>query len=70
MTLHLKTRTDAETFEAFVEADNNHDKLFELVDGEIVEVPSNPYASKIAGCIFGELYIYLKHHDLGHLTSE
>jgi hypothetical protein len=33
---------------------------------EIVEAPSNAYASKIGGIIFGELYIFLKGKDVGH----
>lgn len=59
-----------EMFEAFIQQPQNADKLFELIGGEIFEVPSNPYVSKIASRISGELYIYLKTHDIGHLTGE
>jgi Uma2 family endonuclease len=70
MALPVKQKTTIEEFEAFIERPENTEKIFELIAGEIVEVPSNPYASKIAGKIFGELYIYLKSHDTGHLTGE
>lgn len=70
MAMQLKQRATLDEFEAFVEQPENADSLFEFIGGEIVEVPSNPYASKIAGRIFGELYIYLKTHDIGHLTGE
>lgn len=70
MAVQLKQRATIDEFDAFVKHPENADKLFEFIGGEIVEVPSNPYASKIAGKIFGELYIYLKGHDIGHLTGE
>ena len=59
-----------EEFEEFVERPENADKLFEFIGGEIFEVPSNPFSSKISQIISGELYIYLKQHDIGHLTGE
>jgi Uma2 family endonuclease len=64
------TQMTVEEFERFVNLPENADKLFEYVGGEVVEVPSNPYASKIAGIIFGELYIFLKGSQAGHLTGE
>lgn len=70
MVTQLKQRAMLDEFESFVERSENADKLFEFIGGEIVEVPSNPYASKIAGKIFGELYLYLKAQDIGHLTGE
>ena len=38
-------------FAAFVQRRENLDKRFELIDGEIVDVPSNPYVSVVAGMI-------------------
>ena len=70
MAVQLKQRVGLKEFETFVERPENSDKLFEFIGGEIVEMPSNPYASRIAGKIFGELYIYLKMNDIGHLTGE
>lgn len=59
-----------EQFDTFVEHPENVDKLFEFVGGEIVEVPPNAYLSKVAGRISGEIFIYLKTNDIGHLTGE
>jgi Uma2 family endonuclease len=59
-----------EEFDLFAELPENADKLLEYIGGEVVEVPSNPYASKISGVVFGEMYIFLKGKDLGHLTGE
>ncbi len=64
-----KTMT-VEEFDDFVKLPENADRLFEYIGGEIVEVPSNPYASKKGGIIFGELYIFLKDKDWGYLTGE
>jgi Uma2 family endonuclease len=63
-------RMTVEEFEDFVNLPENADKLFEFIGGEVVEVPSNPYASKISQLIAGELYVFLKGKDLGHLTGE
>ena len=59
-----------EEFDAFVELPQNADKLYEYIEGRVVEVPSNVFASEISGIIFGELYIFLKGKNLGHLTGE
>lgn len=64
------TLVSLDTFEMFIHRPENADKLFEFIAGVIVEVPSNPYSSKISQRISGELYIYLKQHDIGHLTGE
>lgn len=66
----LTTHTTVEAFDQFAQLPENADRLFEFVGGEIVEVPSNPYASKISQTISGEIYLYLKSNDLGHLTGE
>lgn len=59
-----------EDFEDFVDLPQNNDKLFEFIGGEIFEVPSNPYSSKISSRINGFLFIYLLNNDIGHLTGE
>jgi Uma2 family endonuclease len=66
----LTTRVTVEDFEQFVEQPENADKLFEYIGGEIVEVPSNAVASKYSQIIAGEIYIFMKGKDLGHLTGE
>ncbi len=69
MALSVQTRTAAD-FEAFVALPENHERRFEFVGGEIIEVPSNPYVSKIAMLIVGALLNYLRQHDQGHVTGE
>lgn len=67
---HPKQQMTATEFDAFALRPENADKLLEFIGGEVTEVPSNPFVSKIAGIIFGEIYIFLKANDLGHLTGE
>jgi Uma2 family endonuclease len=65
-----KKRYTLAEFEEFVARPENEDKLFEYIGGEIVEVPANPYSSKIASIISGFIFIYLQQNDIGHLTGE
>ncbi|GAB5492720.1 MAG: hypothetical protein Phog2KO_29350 [Phototrophicaceae bacterium] len=60
----------SEAFDAWVQLPENVDKQFELLGGEIIEVPSNPYVSKIASIISGYIFMYLLKHDIGHVTGE
>jgi Uma2 family endonuclease len=69
MTTPVKAYT-VDEFDAFIELPENLDRNFEYIGGEIVEVPSNPFASKISGIVFGEIYIFNKSHKLGHMTGE
>ena len=57
-------------FEAFIQLPENADKVFEFIGGEIVEVPSNPYVSKLAARIIVLIGIYLMKNDSGHITGE
>lgn len=57
-------------FERYTKLPENGDKVFEFIAGEVVEVPSNPYVSKIATLISLYIGMYLLQHDLGHLTGE
>lgn len=66
----LRLETTIEALEQFVNLPENAEKTFELIAGEIVEVPSHPFASKI-GYNFGlEIGGFVKHHKLGHITGE
>lgn len=69
MTIQDRFLTIAD-FEAFVNLPENADKIFEFIAGEIVEVPSNPFVSKIAGLILTFVNIYLFKNDIGHATGE
>lgn len=67
----IQTRSyTVEEFDEIAELPENADKILEYIGGEIVEVPSNAYVSKICQIIAGEIYIFMKGKDLGHLTGE
>jgi Uma2 family endonuclease len=57
-------------FDRFVDLPENADKLFEYIAGEIVEVPSNPYASNISSRINRRLGNFVEDRDLGYVTGE
>lgn len=59
-----------EEFDAFVNLPDNADTLFEYIGGEIVEVPSNPYASYIGGRVFRRVANHVETNDLGYTTGE
>lgn len=59
-----------EEFEAFTQLPENADRLFEFIAGETIEVPSNPYVSKLAMLIGAFLLTFVRKHDLGHVTGE
>lgn len=63
-------RTPSEAFDRFVELPENADKLFELIAGEILELPSNLQASAYSQTIAGEFYIVLRGKDIAHLTGK
>ncbi|MDQ7026724.1 MAG: Uma2 family endonuclease [Anaerolineae bacterium] len=65
-----RKRMAVDDFEDFVDLPQNNDKLFEFIGGEIVEVPSNPYSSKISARITVFIGMYLLQNDIGHLTGE
>ena len=58
-----------EQFEAFAQQPENTDKLFEFIAGEIVEVPTNMLASKIAALFVTFIGMYLLENDIGHVTG-
>src|SRR5579871_1401172 len=60
-----------EDFDQFVDQPENDDKLFEYIGGEIVEVPSNAFASQISALIsfFIMLFVREKHIE-GYVTGE
>jgi Uma2 family endonuclease len=60
-----------EEFDVFALLPQNADKILEFIAGEIVEVPSNPYVSKIAGLIITFINMYLFERKIkGHVTGE
>lgn len=60
-----------EAFDEFVNLPENESRRFEFIAGEIVEVPSNPYASSISAKLVIALGIYLKSINAAfHITTE
>jgi Uma2 family endonuclease len=64
------TRISVEDFDVWAALPENRDRLLELVGGEIVEMPSNPYASAVSSRINGFLFVYLLQNPIGQLTGE
>lgn len=60
----------AEQFDAFVRLPENVERLFEYIGGEIVEVPSNPFASYISARILRRIANFVEDNDLGYTTGE
>lgn len=70
MAIPNKIKMTASAFDDWVQLPENADKRLEFVAGEIIDVPSNPYVSKIAGLILTFINIYLFKNDIGHVTGE
>lgn len=69
MVSELRQHVTLSEFEAFVERPENSEQRFELIGGEIYEVPSNPYVSEIAAKILILIGVYLLEHKIGHVTG-
>jgi Uma2 family endonuclease len=66
-----ETHFTVEDFDQFVELDENYDRLFEFMGGEIVEVPSNAYTSKISSKInYFITHFVIQNNIAGHVTGE
>lgn len=60
-----------EEFDAFILLPENADRIFELIDGEIVEkMPSNPLSSHLAARIVRFIDTHLDDHPIGYVTTE
>ena len=57
-------------FEAVIALPENADRRFEFIDGEIIEVPSNPFSSEIAIIIAAALLAFVRSKKLGRVTGE
>jgi len=57
-------------FEAMISLPENADRRFEFIDGEIIEVPSNPFSSEIAIVIAAALLAFVRSKKLGRVTAE
>jgi Uma2 family endonuclease len=71
MALSSRHKTTIADFEAFVNLPENADARFELINGEIIDVPSNPLASVIAMRIVGFIFMFLQKGKAdGHVSGE
>ena len=71
MVASVKQKMSAEAFDQFVQRPENADKLLELIAGEVLEVPSNPYVSEIANLIAFFIRLFLVENKIaGHVTGE
>jgi Uma2 family endonuclease len=61
--------TTTEEFEAFAFRPENRDRLFELIEGRIVEVVSNHRSSEIAMLIGALLLVFVRSKKLGRVTG-
>ncbi|MCC7206344.1 MAG: Uma2 family endonuclease, partial [Anaerolineae bacterium] len=59
----------AEAFEALALSPDNAERRLELIGGEVVDVVSNVYASRLAARILGALVAYLDRNPLGDVTG-
>jgi Uma2 family endonuclease len=69
MVLHTPIMTAA-AFDEFALLPENADKILEFIAGEIIEVPSNAHASKIAALIAYFINAFVFPRKLGHVTGE
>jgi Uma2 family endonuclease len=56
-------------FHAFCELPENRDRLFELIDGEIVEKMASFEPSTIAAEVIFQFKLWLKSHPIGRVTA-
>jgi Uma2 family endonuclease len=57
-------------FDDFIQDPAHGDLVFEFINGEIVEVPSNPYSSKISLRFGRHIGAFVDDNNLGHVTGE
>jgi len=70
MTLPINRQMSVFEFDTWVLQPENQETVYEFINGEILEVPSNPYVSKIAMIIGAAILLYLSENDIGHVTGE
>ena len=58
-----------ESFDDYIQHFHTGDEIYEFINGKIVEVPSNPYASEVGGTIFFFFKLFVRENDIdGHVT--
>lgn len=71
MVASARQKMSAEAFDQFAQRSENAGKILELIAGEVVEMPSNPYVSEIANLIAFFIRLFLVENKIaGHVTGE
>lgn len=70
MLAEIRQRITVVDFDQWAALPENQERRLEYIEGEVVEMPSNPYVSMIAVRIIGFLLNYLSQHDIGWVTGE
>jgi Uma2 family endonuclease len=65
-----KQHVTLDAFEAFIAQPEHADRIFQLIAGEIVEVPSNTNSSGVGIRIAGFLFVYFLDHPIGAMSGE
>jgi Uma2 family endonuclease len=66
----VQNKTTISEFEEFIAQAENQDRLFELIDGEIVEKVVTEEHGIIAVTVSSALHIFVKAHNLGRVMVE
>ena len=70
MTMQVVQRFTVTDFKAFKNQPENEDRLFELVDGEIIEVSPRLRHGRAASTIHGQIFRYLLQNPIGEVMFE
>jgi Uma2 family endonuclease len=57
-------------FDAYAARADLRDQRLEYIGGEVIDVPSNAFASQLAARISGYIFMYLQRQPIAHLTGE
>jgi Uma2 family endonuclease len=63
-------RMTPDEFERYALLPKNEDHLLELICGEVVEMPSNPFSSYVGSIILAALMAFVRPRKLGYVTGE
>jgi len=70
MAVQQKQLYTVEQFETFIHLPENEDRLFELIDGEIIEVSPKLRHGMAASVLHGHIFTYLQQNPIGRVAIE
>jgi Uma2 family endonuclease len=68
--LQKQQRMTIDEFEHLITQPEYAQRRWEFIDGEVIEVPSNPLSSQIASFVIAALLAFVRPRSLGHVTGE